>query len=81
MPRGPRSDKEGATTQLSSYASLFVKCCHVSFEQIACPRYGCFNNKAGELYRPSDRRLTAKLMPTFAEKWSHVVSATDPHGR
>jgi hypothetical protein len=34
-----------------------------------------------ELYRPSDRRLSAKLVPTFADRGCHVVSATDPYGR
>jgi YD repeat-containing protein len=34
-----------------------------------------------ELYRLSDRRLSAKLMPTFAEKGCRVVSVTDPYGR
>jgi hypothetical protein len=28
-----------------------------------------------ELYRPNDRRLSAKLVPTFA---CHVASGTDP---
>jgi hypothetical protein len=36
---------------------------------------------ASELYRPSDRRLYAKLVPTFADRGCRVVSATDPHGR
>jgi hypothetical protein len=36
---------------------------------------------ASELYRPSDRRLLAKLVPTFADRRCHVVSVTDPHGR
>jgi hypothetical protein len=36
---------------------------------------------ANELYRPSDRRLSAKLVPTFADRRCRVVSATDPHGR
>jgi hypothetical protein len=27
-----------------------------------------------ELYRPSDRRLSAKLVPTFADRGCHVVS-------
>jgi CBS-domain-containing membrane protein len=36
---------------------------------------------ASELYRPSDRRLVAKLVPTFADRACHVVSVTDPHGR
>jgi hypothetical protein len=31
-----------------------------------------------ELYRPSDRRLSAKLAPNFAGRGCHVVSATDP---
>jgi hypothetical protein len=33
-----------------------------------------------ELYRPSSRRLSAKLVPTFADRGCCVVSATDPHG-
>jgi hypothetical protein len=36
---------------------------------------------ASELYRPSDRRLSAKLVPTFADRGCRLVSATDPHGR
>jgi hypothetical protein len=35
---------------------------------------------ASELYRPSDRSLSAKLVPTFADRGYHVVSMTDPHG-
>jgi hypothetical protein len=34
-----------------------------------------------ELYRPSDRSLLAKLVPTFADRGCHVVSMTDPYGR
>jgi hypothetical protein len=34
-----------------------------------------------ELYRPNDRRLSAKLVPTLADKGCHVVSATNPHDR
>jgi hypothetical protein len=36
---------------------------------------------ASELYRPSDRRLSAKLVPTFADRGYHMVSVTDPYGR
>jgi hypothetical protein len=36
---------------------------------------------ASELYRPSDRRLLAKFVPTFADRGCRVVSATDPYGR
>jgi hypothetical protein len=33
-----------------------------------------------ELYRPSDLRLSAKLVPTFADRGCHVVSVTDLYG-
>jgi hypothetical protein len=36
---------------------------------------------ASELYRPSDRRLSAKFVPTFADRGCRVVSATVPPGR
>jgi hypothetical protein len=34
-----------------------------------------------ELYRLSDRRLSTKLVPTFADRGCHVVSVTDPYDR
>jgi hypothetical protein len=34
---------------------------------------------ASELYRPSDRRLSVKLMPIFADRGCHVFSVTDPY--
>jgi hypothetical protein len=37
---------------------------------------------ASELYRPSERRLSGKLVPTFGkERGCRVVSVTDPYGR
>jgi hypothetical protein len=36
---------------------------------------------ASELYRSSDRRLSAKVVPTFAYRVCHVVSVTDHYGR
>jgi hypothetical protein len=36
---------------------------------------------ASELYRPSNHRLSAKLMPTFADIECEVVSITAPYGR
>jgi hypothetical protein len=36
---------------------------------------------ARELYRPSDRRLSEKLVPTFADRGRHMVSVTYPYGR
>jgi hypothetical protein len=40
-----------------------------------------WSESASELYRPSDRCLLAKLMPTFVDRGCHVVSMTDPYGR
>jgi hypothetical protein len=36
---------------------------------------------ASQLYQPSDRRLSAKLVPTFVDRECHVVSLTDLYGR
>jgi hypothetical protein len=36
---------------------------------------------ASELYRPSDSRLSAKLLPNFADRGCRVASATDSYGR
>jgi hypothetical protein len=33
---------------------------------------------ASELYRASNRRLSAKLVPTFADRGLHVDSVTNP---
>jgi hypothetical protein len=40
-----------------------------------------WSESASELYRPSDRRLSAKWLPTFADKGCHVVSVMDPYSR
>jgi hypothetical protein len=40
-----------------------------------------WHKSASELYRPSDRRLLAKLVPTLADRGCYVVSVTDPYGR
>jgi hypothetical protein len=40
-----------------------------------------WSESASELYRPSDRRLSEKWLPIFADKGCHVVSVTDPYGR
>jgi hypothetical protein len=40
-----------------------------------------WSESASELYRPSDRRFSAKWLPTFADKGCHVVNVMDPYGR
>jgi hypothetical protein len=39
-----------------------------------------WSESASQLYRPSDRRLSAKLVPTFVERGCHMVSVMDPYG-
>jgi hypothetical protein len=34
-----------------------------------------------QIYRPSDRRLSAKKVPSFADRGCRTVSVTDPNGR
>jgi hypothetical protein len=36
---------------------------------------------ARDLYQPSDRRLSANLVPTLADRGCYVVSVTDSYGR
>jgi hypothetical protein len=40
----------------------------------------CGLKPASLLYRPIDRRLSAKLVPTIADSGCRVVTAMDPHG-
>jgi hypothetical protein len=40
-----------------------------------------WSESTSELYRPIDRRLSAKWLPTFADRGCHVVSVTDPYCR
>jgi CBS-domain-containing membrane protein len=40
-----------------------------------------WSESMSELYRPSDRNLSEKLVPTSADRGCHVVSVTDPYGR
>jgi hypothetical protein len=49
----------------------------ISKEKLQTP----WPKSASELYRPSHRRLLAKLVPTFADRGCHMVSVTDPYGR
>jgi hypothetical protein len=45
------------------------------------PKQTLWPESASELYRPSDHRLSAKLVSTFADRECHVVNTTDPYGR
>jgi CBS-domain-containing membrane protein len=40
-----------------------------------------WSESASVLYRPSDRRLSVKLVSTFADRGCHVISVTDSYSR
>jgi hypothetical protein len=40
-----------------------------------------WSKSASELYRPGDLRLSAKWLPTIADRGCHVVSVMDSYGR
>jgi hypothetical protein len=51
-------------------------------EVLACQKYAKKNSVAlvrERIILSSDRRLSVKLMPTFADRGCRVVSALDPH--
>jgi hypothetical protein len=39
-----------------------------------------WTESASEVYQPRDRRLSAKLVATFADRRCHMVSVTDSYG-
>jgi hypothetical protein len=55
-------------------------CCHVSSVQTVKLTYKQtpWLKSSSELYRLSDRRLSAKLVPTLADRGCRVVSAANP---
>jgi hypothetical protein len=56
---------------------VFKGTLHAEFNGIKTP----WPESASEMCQPSDRRFSAKLLPTFADRECHVVSVTDAYGR
>jgi hypothetical protein len=54
---------------------VYYECHHVRYNKSQWPE------SASELYRPSNRSLSAKLAPTFTDIGCHMVSITNPFGR
>jgi hypothetical protein len=52
----------------------------LNFCAVTC-RYADLRKTLRELDRPSESRLSAKLVPTFADRGCRMVSATDSHSR
>jgi hypothetical protein len=60
---------------------LFIIICRSCWSVKCGKKKAPWSESASELHRPSDRRLSAKLLPTFADKGCHVVSVTDLYDR
>jgi hypothetical protein len=75
----------------ASYAQkkLYLQIFHSHQCFMTCSSHGGeYNNitttwlySKSELHRPSDCHLSAKLVPTSADRKCHVVSVTNPYGR
>jgi hypothetical protein len=48
--------------------------------QVICTKKTPWPESASELHRPSERRLSTKLVTTLTDRGGHVVSVTDPYG-
>jgi hypothetical protein len=59
-------------------AQLYYHYHHHHYRLIKKPPW---SEPASELYQPSDRCLSAKWLPTFADRGCHMISVTDPYGR
>jgi hypothetical protein len=57
--------------------SRFITDCSVRKRSIKTP----LSQSVSELYQPSDRRLSANLVPTSADRGCHLVNVTDPYCR
>jgi hypothetical protein len=66
---------------IHSSCSQGVRAIHATTLQPYVEKKTPWSESACELYRLSDRRLSAKLVPTFADRGCHVVSVTDPYAR
>jgi hypothetical protein len=53
-----------------------IMACHITYGGLKTP----WPESARELYRPNDSRLSAKLVPTFADRGCHEVSEKNPYG-
>jgi hypothetical protein len=64
-----------------SYCTCFDRSHYSSITHTHTLNQTPWPESASELYRPSDSRLSAKLVPTFGDRGCHAASATDPSGR
>jgi hypothetical protein len=72
---------DGATGELHASAALSpvpIGMMPDGLESLSGSCGGQSPETASDLYRPNDRCLSAKLVPTFAGRGCHAVSVTDP---
>jgi hypothetical protein len=78
----PNTDKDMNTRLKHLWFKLWVRnpycLCTMCSKKL---NWTLWPESASILYRPSDRRLSAKLVPIFADRRCQVVSVTDPYGR
>jgi hypothetical protein len=75
------ADTNVITRNSGSCSDILVEPLASIFRQLTPKKQTPWPECANELYRPSDRRLSAALVPTFADRRCNVVSVTDPYGR
>jgi hypothetical protein len=81
-----RDNRRFTVDGLQEYSRKFSELSSTTLSQFKCNLSESINQSSppestSELYRPSDRRLPAKLVSTLADKRCHMVSVTDPYGR
>jgi hypothetical protein len=69
-----KNEQEGVSVSLD----LVIRC---YIHMVLHNKQTLWSYSVKKLYRPSDCRLLAKLVPTFVERRYHMVNAVDPHSR
>jgi hypothetical protein len=69
--------------QRSRFSKQHIKTSHPHSQTHSCNvvltnQLTLWPESASEVYRPSDRRLSAKSLPFFADRMCYVISTTDP---
>jgi hypothetical protein len=59
----------------------FVSTSNIPAADLTSQNLTPWSESTSELYLPSDRRLSAKLVPKFADIECEVISVTDLYGR
>jgi hypothetical protein len=80
-PRQCVQQTNAKDTSVSLKATIETHCMCVCLDNEQTNKLTPWPESASELHRPSDCRMSANLVPSFADRGCHVVSVTDPYGR